>query len=181
VDSEKILDVGCGFGKWGHLIRILYAERNIRNAQIMGVDIECSHLHLAKKIYDSVIGCCASCLPFPSNSFDTVLVSEVIEHLPRWKGFNLIRECERVAEKKVIITTPSMRTVSLYSEHICYWKPSDFKRLGYKVYGVRGYPRLVSTNVLVQLILAFAVAPFSYWFPTLSSNVIAVKSVDVIS
>ena len=80
-----------------------------------------------------------------------------------------------MAQKVVVITTPPPRTVSVCSEHIASWKPSDFRKLGYKLYGVRFYPRFASKNILIQLLIAFVIGPLSYWFPVLSSDMVAVK------
>jgi hypothetical protein len=103
------------------------------------------------------------------------LASAIIEHLPRPKGFKLISECERVARKVVIITTPSIRTILGSPEHISLWRPHELRRLGYKVLGIRNYPRLASTNIIIQLIVAFIIGPLSHWIPALSSYVVAMK------
>ena len=148
---------------------------NFREPEIIGIDISLEYLHRAKQIYDSVVRCSSTHLPFIQNSFDTVVASETIEHIPYGDGFKLISESERVAEKVVVITTPPPRTVSACSEHIASWKASDFRKLGYKLYGVRFYPRFASKNILIQLLIAFVIGPLSYWFPVLSSDMVAVK------
>lgn len=183
VKEGKVLDIGCGLGKWGHLIKIhscisftIWGHLvNFKEPEIIGIDISLEYLHRARHIYDSVVMCSSTHLPFLKNSFDTVVASETIEHIPYYEGFNLISESERVAEKVVIITTPPPRTVSLCSEHISSWKASDFRKLGYELYGVRFYPRLASKNILIQLLIAFVIGPLSYWFPVLSSDMVAVK------
>ncbi|HDD64250.1 MAG TPA: class I SAM-dependent methyltransferase [Thermoprotei archaeon] len=175
VKGRKVLDVGCGLGKWGHLIKTHYATIRREEPEIIGIDVSLAYLHKSAIIYDDVVNCSGTHLPFRENSFDTVLASEVIEHIPRHDGYKLILECERVARKVVIITTPSPRTVWSSPEHISLWRPSDFRKLRYKVYGVRGYPRLASKNILIQLLIAFVVGPLSLWFPEIGSITIAVK------
>jgi len=45
-------------------------------------------------------------LPFKQKSFDTVLCMEVIEHLEKEEAIRLIEDMEKIARKKIIITTP---------------------------------------------------------------------------
>ena len=47
-------------------------------------------------------------LPYPDNSFDTVICSDVLEHIGR-KHKEALRELNRIARKKVIITVPAYR------------------------------------------------------------------------
>jgi SAM-dependent methyltransferase len=44
-------------------------------------------------------------LPYESNSFDTVILSDVIEHIKDWE--TAIKEAIRVSKKKVILTVPA--------------------------------------------------------------------------
>jgi len=47
-------------------------------------------------------------LPFADNSYDIVLLIEVIEHIQTpEKVINVLKECVRVAKRKVVITTPN--------------------------------------------------------------------------
>lgn len=52
-------------------------------------------------------------LPYPDNSFDTVICSDVLEHIGRHK--RALGELVRIARKKVIITVPAYRC--LYGEY----------------------------------------------------------------
>jgi SAM-dependent methyltransferase len=49
-------------------------------------------------------------LPFPDRSFDSVLLFEVLEHLPDPGG--VLREARRVARKNVILTTPNSEGIT---------------------------------------------------------------------
>ena len=46
------------------------------------------------------------CLPFKDNSFDIVLATEVLEHLSRENGKQMLLEVERIATRQVLISTP---------------------------------------------------------------------------
>lgn len=168
VTSGEILDVGCGLGRWGHLIRIHLQIKGIE-PEIIGIDIEKEHLHKARYVYDHRVKCDAAHLPFRHKCFNTVLASAIIEHLPRPKGIKLISECERTAKEVVIIAAPSPRTIWGSPENVSLWRPHEFRRMGYKVFGVRNYPRLASISMIIQLVVAFIIGPLSYWIPLLSS------------
>lgn len=74
---------------------------------LIGVDLFIPFLRKIKyhRIYDDVICCDVSYLPFRDKSFHTVLASEIIEHLGYNKGMLLINEIERVAKRVAIVTT----------------------------------------------------------------------------
>ena len=101
--QELGLDAGCGEG---HLIGRLHARRVI--GKIAAVDASNDHLSYAIKTYP----CCEytaadlSHLPFPANTFDYILSTEVFEHLmdPR----RAMKELRRVGKKgaHLIISIP---------------------------------------------------------------------------
>jgi len=72
----------------------------------------------------------ASKLPYKNNSFDTVILSDVIEHLDYFKSQTAVAEACRVAKKKVLITIPAMKSLwSKYDDllgHYRRYKKDDF-------------------------------------------------------
>lgn len=77
---------------------------------------------------------------FPEQSVDTVVLMDVIEHLPKEEGVALLRKTERIARKSVIIFTPlgfmpqchpdgvdawGLGGAS-FQEHKSGWLPEDF-------------------------------------------------------
>ena len=76
--------------------------------------------------------------------FDLVLLYDVIEHLPKKKGFELLEKCEQLASKYVLLQTPNgfleqgPEFGNEHQRHLSGWFPQDFAGLGYKVYGARG-------------------------------------------
>lgn len=177
VKGRRVLDIGCGKGKYGYLVKMYLETFYGISPEVVGLDVSQNILKDVKEIYDDVVCCDASKLPFRDKSFDTVIAAEVIEHLPKRNGLSLIRESERVA-KNVIITTPSPRVFRYSPEHISLWRPSEFRKLGYRVYGIRRYPRTVSSKLIKQLLIAFIFHPLSMWFPSIATFTIAVKQIN---
>jgi ubiquinone/menaquinone biosynthesis C-methylase UbiE len=102
--KDKILEIGCGEGYYTKQIGAI-------SPNLIATDISQNYLIKAKSynpysIMDYI--CCpAEKLPFDNNSFDKILMSEVIEHLTDWqKG---IEEAKRILKPggKLIITTPN--------------------------------------------------------------------------
>lgn len=95
-DVNTIIDVGCGDGRLTRLLRQVGFE-------VMAVDQSAtalSHVDSPKQ------QCSADALPFEDQSYDLVICSEVLEHLPQPLLSNVIAELERVARLYVIITVP---------------------------------------------------------------------------
>lgn len=94
-DVETILDVGCGDGRIANELSHKYS--------VIGMDISREALkHVnAPKILASIVG-----TPFRNASFDLVLGTEVIEHLPGVLFREAITEIERITKKYIIISVP---------------------------------------------------------------------------
>jgi len=93
LEESRILEIGSG-----SLGIIPYLKRPVD-----GLDIDFSgpKTKLLNKIKGS-----AWELPFKKNSYDTVLSVDVIEHLPKEKRDQSLRESLRVAKKLVVIVVP---------------------------------------------------------------------------
>jgi SAM-dependent methyltransferase len=103
-DTVSILDIGCGNGIITNQISMKFVVGVDRSAQALK--------HVIKKKCQADI--CN--LPFFHNSFDTVLCSEVIEHLPYHNYYPALRELTRIASKYILITVPykeDLRAVSV--------------------------------------------------------------------
>ena len=139
--AQSLLDVGCGEGK---SISALFDA--IRGMYIIGVDAYLPYLkdcRYGRRIYQDLVLCNASTLPFKDNSFDIVLAIEVLEHLAKENGELMLLEMERIARKQVIITTPLGKanqplnlTYDPLQIHQHIWTPSELRGLGYQVRGM---------------------------------------------
>ena len=121
--SSKILDLGCGTGE---LLKIL--EDRFPSSELTGIDLTEEMLAVAKqKLSDNVellLGS-ATNLPFDSESFDWVIMSNVIGHLSDKKI--ALKETHRVLKNpgKIVITdwTRDFQTMNLahfYTKLISY-------------------------------------------------------------
>ncbi len=104
--SDCVLDVGCGSGRdlpfiariASRCVALDYSLEMIRAARSQGSPIR-----------ELLVGD-ATALPFPDGSFDKVIASEVIEHIPDWR--RAIREMARVLRPggRLVLTTPNRRS-----------------------------------------------------------------------
>jgi len=137
IGSRSILDLGCGKSSPIRFCSVSYA---------IGVDIFHPYLMEAKrkKIHDDYVLGDVRKLCFRNNSFDCVTALDLIEHLPKREGYNLLREMERVARKKIIVFTPNGFLLqnayhnNVWQAHRSSWVLRELKNLGYKVTGING-------------------------------------------
>lgn len=89
-DGEMVLDCGCGMG-----VYLMFMGR-LRRLNLVGVDGDMTRLRWAERehVPASLAGVDIHRLPFADNSFDKVLMSEVLEHLADDRG--ALREVFRI-------------------------------------------------------------------------------------
>lgn len=97
----RLIDIGCGDG---HLLYNLH--KNILQTSLFGLDMDFPKLLKLKEMCPSlnlIIGKIED-MPFKSAFFETVVCSEVLEHIPRYE--HAISELKRISKAMLIITTP---------------------------------------------------------------------------
>ena len=97
--EQSFLEVGCAQGYY--LSKAMKKTKNV-----FGIDVVPSFIELAKRTKAKVSIASAEKLPYKANSFDMVLCTEVLEHVPDWK--KAVKEIERVLKPKgrAIVTVP---------------------------------------------------------------------------
>lgn len=85
---------------------------------------------------------------FIPNSFDLVLALDIIEHLEKKESKKMIKQCEKIAKKAVVLETPNGKVEQniditghgghTFQTHRCGWTPDELKKMGYKTI-VRDY------------------------------------------
>lgn len=139
-----VLDVGCGFGEWGFMMRTI--KRG--SPYLIGVDIWRPYLERIHplKIYDELIEVKIPHIPLKEKSIDISVACEILEHLSKNAGCELMAELQRVTEKTIIVSTPlnypqeEVRG-NPYEKHVTDWSPKDFIRHGYETKIIQTLPK----------------------------------------
>jgi SAM-dependent methyltransferase len=131
VQGPRILDVGCGFGKWGYLCTSnswqLFPSVPEMRPEIVGCDGYEANVQMCRNngCYSEVRHCIVPPLPFDDGSFDTVLLIEIIEHLNEEQAHTLIQEAKRVTRHRVILSTPNYSNLRGGSDTLTGWNDLD--------------------------------------------------------
>lgn len=107
-DEWTILDVGCGRFSPLRMVK--------KDSYKVGIDHYEPYISKSKEqfIHNKYVLGDVRALPFKSNSFDCAIATEVLEHLNKDDGLKMIREMERAAKRKIILTTPNGFLPSIY-------------------------------------------------------------------
>lgn len=194
-DCKTVLDLGCGPSS------PLQYCKNINYS--VGVEIFKPYLEKSKdkKIHTEYIEKKIEDVDFPENSFDAVILIEVLEHLPEDIGNKVLINAEKWAKNKIIVSTPNgyfpMETVDKnnYQKHLSGWNINKLCESNFKCYGLSGAKFFYLKKNTVQSILnneSFysnirfrpkklfylingIVQIFSYFIPEISFGILAVK------
>jgi len=106
----KVLDIGCGTGE-----TMSFVKSFLKNPDVIGVDNSQVAVNFATKRGHKVIKVNALKLPFEDNSFDVILILDVIEHIKDDR--ELLSEAKRVLRPggKIIVTAPALQFI--WSQH----------------------------------------------------------------
>jgi len=146
LEPESILDVGVGFGKWGFLFReytdiVASEEEKSRyskegwRVRIDGVEgypgyLTPVHDYVYDEIHVGLIQDLADGLP----RYDVIFLGDMIEHLSKESGHEVLRKMLDRANKAVIVSTPKFDTHqgeligNALEQHECLWEARDFER-----------------------------------------------------
>ena len=136
--EDTVLDLGCG---WNSPLQYCTVKESL------GVDTYDHYLRLSgqKGIHSDYLKRDISELQLQTNSFDVVLCSQVLEHLSKKEGYQILEKMEGWARKKIIVTTPNgflpkpSYDGNENQEHLSGWTVEDLRRLGFKVRGSSGF------------------------------------------
>ena len=167
--GETVLDVGRGYGRWGHLIRTNYWEAWLPHApEVDGFDAFEGNVAACER-YGGYRNVWQQTLPSAlEGRWDTVLACEVLEHLPQDHVMAVLEQLESVTNKRIIITTPNWPyfrggsdTAYGYNEHeahLSHVARDVLRRRGYQIQGagLGLNPTLLVTRVVRRLGLSAA-------------------------
>jgi ubiquinone/menaquinone biosynthesis C-methylase UbiE len=175
VDVESLIDVGCGRGIIGALVRIYRKPK-----RLVGIDVFKEYLDFCgeMKFYDELYECDLrqTLLRFNDKEFDVATCIEVIEHLSKNKGISLLNELERIAKMVIVTTTNGFFPQEAldnnpFQQHLSSWSVKDFTKCGYEIRGVGNF--IIFGHHIKQL--SFLLSRFSYKIPRFSHELLAYK------
>ncbi len=113
--GNRILDLGCATGGY-------CSSLNHLGFKCTGADINSKYVEKARENGIEAYTMEGNNLEFPDNSFDTVLLFEILEHVD--KPHEILKESKRVAKKNILISVPNctqffeLKSSGLTYEHI---------------------------------------------------------------
>lgn len=193
-NCRTVLDLGCGPDSPLQYCRNVSFSIGVEAFQPYITKSNAKNIH-HKYLYGKVED-----LSFPKNSFDAVIMIELLEHLPVEAGILLLEKAEKWAAEKVIVTTPNgflpqnILDGNELQRHLSGWTTDDFKTIGFTVHGLSGLKILrqesreetMGDNVLGSIrffpkFLWMAIATLSqmvvYRLPELAFELFSVKKV----
>jgi ubiquinone/menaquinone biosynthesis C-methylase UbiE len=140
---ETLLDVGCGNGD--SVQEFKKRGQKIRETYLVGADIWPTYLTRAKKVFDDVVRCDIRRLPFRSSSFDVVTAMDILEHLGKVEGQELLKTIEDIGQGQVFVFTPvgymakrNLEDNNPWQAHRSGWGTNELRKRGYQVFGMNG-------------------------------------------
>jgi glycosyltransferase involved in cell wall biosynthesis len=171
--GTHVLDIGCGAGHVGR-------ELEKRNCRVTGVDMAEGEEGKPLRKF-SKIDLNRDSLPFPPDSFDFILILDVLEHLDPPSQFKLLEKIRRGAKSKkpaIIITVPNIAflfirlqllmgnfnygkrgILDMTHRHLFTFKSIRrlLKQAGYKIEKTKGvplpYPQVMGNNLMSRSLL----------------------------
>lgn len=161
--ATHVLDLGCGDG---FLMGLLSAKAR----RVVGIDAEPSGLALAEQKLRGLVNCgmtAASCyaLPFASETFDVVILADVIEHLHDPDA--CLQEVRRVLgeDGQLLLTTPQWRPDRVWDRHhVKEYRPEEllacltghFAQVTFTFFCRADWYRLYATRVGCRMVRWFS-------------------------
>lgn len=190
-NCQSVLDLGCGPNSPVQYCHLPYS-----------VGVEAFKPYLIKtrnnKIHHRYIFSDVTKIKFKPKSFDAVIMIDVLEHLKKEEGLEMLKKMEFWARKKIILSTPdgfltqSDIDYNYFQIHRSGWTVKEFKKMGFKVYGLAGLKSLrgrvntdgkIFTEIKFRpwffwLIISELTQLLTYHFPELAFNIFCVKSLE---
>jgi 2-polyprenyl-3-methyl-5-hydroxy-6-metoxy-1,4-benzoquinol methylase len=146
IKGKTVLDVACGYGRWGSLIRSNFFEAGLPEPPLVdGIDaflpnVEyCARQSCYRRVWQQALPS-----PLPS-TWDTVLACEILEHIPQERVEETLAILENAAVQRIIISTPNFENLrgggdtflgyNDFEAHLSHTPRSFFAARGYRLVG----------------------------------------------
>lgn len=181
-EDESVLDLGCGRNSSLRCCSVSYS---------VGVELFEPYLEESKKmeIHNEYILADIRKVEFKPKSFDSILALDVLEHLTKKEGLNLIKKMENIARKRIIIFTPNGYLCqdeydgNEVQVHKSGWTVGEFKKLGYEVKGINGWKPLRKEKaefrfrpIIINSLFSDLTQTMTYYYPRFAFRLLAVKT-----
>jgi len=175
--GKTILDLASGLGRPMQMIKL-----RMKIEKAVGVDLFEPYIEKTKAehIHDQYIIEDIRKVKFPEKSFDIVIASHVLEHLPKKDAWKVLENMEKWAKKQVIIGTPigehyhPIEDGNILQLHVSAFQPEDFIQRGYKIkrygwnwlLGYKGIAHSIKNDLIRKILYTFniLVTPIYYLF-----------------
>ena len=127
-DGDTILDLGCGRGR--HIHKLYYYKK----CHVIGLDLSLEDIKITYQGFETypditndpnrhfnLMTGNALSLPFKDETFDQIICSEVLEHIPNYE--KVIHEIHRVAKKNSYI---GISVPNRIPEKICWYLSDEY-------------------------------------------------------
>ena len=194
-NPNTILDLGCGDGnvmelladgkKWKVTGVDLYTQ-NVKTASKRKIFIKVFRKDIVKFVKQQIIN---------KKKYDVVFCSQVIEHIERKRGEELLSLLELITRQRIIVGTPrefmeqplAYLGNNAHQVHKSGWSEEDFRRKGYKVFGI-GLSQLWSEEGLIRVnnnrvkiafyfAVSFLCSPVVYFIPKIAAGILCIKNI----
>ena len=163
--NAAVLELGAGKFTYLNLIK--------QNFHKTAIDISENAINHSKEkgIYnDYIVGDVTNLQRYISEkSFDSVVAFDLIEHVSKEQGLELLKSIEKIAKHSIIIYTPNGFLPqdefdnNPFQKHLSGWDFDEMKKLGYEVYGINGYKKLRGAYALPTIRPGFVGYFLSNW------------------
>jgi len=181
---DTLLDLGCGHHSPIQRFNIPFT---------VGIELFDRSLQESKRkgIHSQYVKADIRRLEFKPRSFDAVIAIEILKHLTKQEGYELIDRMEKWARKKVVLTTPNDYFLqndyydNPLQEYRSVWSVKEIRKLEFKVFGLNGWKRLRGYKsqikyepVLLWRLISALTQKVTYYCPKLAFELLAVKKID---
>lgn len=145
---NSVLDIGMGFGKWGFLLREyleVWSDRYNKSewqVKIDGIEVFESYiLETHRFLYDVIFINDVREIIAEVDSYDLIIIGDVLEHLPKQDALFVVQQCVKKA-KVILINLPLGVWIqgelfdNPYEKHISVWSIGDFEHHNVKTHDV---------------------------------------------